>query len=830
MSSRPLCLVWSPHEGSNQFLVDSNNDLRLYEYNPKEPEDLNFKTIVLPGDPSKLTCFAWSSDPTCRGLIASGYTNGKTFIGNFYDGNEILTNASMRFSSRQHSYDTYTVKPARTCSVVAFCPVEPRLLAMGYERWKNENSLLILDLEKAKCINHYENSKDHDIQNSLGPTRNGSVNGLNLQSRGIAATVDSQEEFHTNAIPTRAVYGLTRDPHREYRIASYDEGNICIWDERKTPDPISFLELNKVQSDLIFENTSRSPLASTQLNRNSSLSGIDSNRVLNEGSSAGSATSDLSLDDESSIPSIWKSRQVKAIDSSANISLFSWIPTSTTKSSNHFMGVNKDTELRVLSVEEAPLFNWGPGGNVAIYDMVHLIELNQKPFESVECRDTTNGHPIKQNDPLVKGDTGNRTPRSEDLKKDSSSIVRRQSKDITNPNQKPKVVLFEEMDDDKLETLKFIQEDISMVMRKRAMAGYSMDCQVNEDLVKELPALKSLWNWMALAEKLADGKEAIFENVEYNYHGVYSVWTEGEDSRTPNDNDMIMVPTSKLLQRKLSLAICGWGFGKSELESTLLRMEKAGNFEKAAGWALFHGETERAVKALGNSQDERLKLMSTTLASIALNKKETRENPLLQEICKRLSVEMDDPYLRAIFSYMASGQWDDVLRKDEIGLQDRIGIALRFLDDDKLSAYLYETVEAVKKAGDIFGVILTGLTPDGIILFENYLNNTSDVQTASLAFSFCVSRRYADKRVINWIEKTLLDKWKMFHCRARFDIARGKKMSSSEAMEPVPAQVYVRCNKCNSSIAYSLHIPGVKGRTIMPTYPSNHGAHSRPKA
>lgn len=31
----------------------------------------------------------------------------------------------------------------------------------------------------------------------------------------------------------------------------------------------------------------------------------------------------------------------------------------------------------------------------------------------------------------------------------------------------------------------------------------------------------------------------------------------------------IAVSTSKLPQRKLALAICGWGFGKKELEETL---------------------------------------------------------------------------------------------------------------------------------------------------------------------------------------------------------------------------------------------------------------------
>lgn len=33
-----------------------------------------------------------------------------------------------------------------------------------------------------------------------------------------------------------------------------------------------------------------------------------------------------------------------------------------------------------------------------------------------------------------------------------------------------------------------------------------------------------------------------------------------------------------------------------------IRMERAGTYEKAAGWALFHGKTERAITALNNSR------------------------------------------------------------------------------------------------------------------------------------------------------------------------------------------------------------------------------------
>ena len=40
--------------------------------------------------------------------------------------------------------------------------------------------------------------------------------------------------------------------------------------------------------------------------------------------------------------------------------------------------------------------------------------------------------------------------------------------------------------------------------------------------------------------------------------------------------------------------------------------------------------------------------------------------------------------MRAIFAYLASGDWTDVLEEDALPLKDRIGVALRFLPDDEV--------------------------------------------------------------------------------------------------------------------------------------------------
>ncbi|CAG8452504.1 4949_t:CDS:10 [Funneliformis caledonium] len=579
-------------------------------------------------------------------------------------------------------------------------------------------------------------------------------------------------------------------------------------------------------------------------------------------------------DDELDMPILWKSRKTQKL-SKALVS-FAWIPTMSSPHSHRLLVINKESTLETVTLEECTNFGWEPRGNMLIFgpNSVKTYDVDQKIHDygdfgrgDDDIRDNIGddlhrgisysnepslhhrsnngsgyGHKHRVSLDLKvdnEYDSGNRTPRPNDLSNSSKDVnaLKKQLKGIMMHRSHDDLTVggVPEKDDDKallILPLKTLQEDISVVMRKRAKQGYSMICRANEDLVRDSPKLRTLWNWIAQAEKLSsEGKS--------NFQGIYSVWavastggskrvspistpkasppksfSERSEQEGVDINEIpITVSTSKLSQRKLALTICGWGFGKKELEETLQRMERAGNYEKAAGWALFHDLPKRAIASLNNSKDERLKLVSTALAGYVAN---NQENSLWREICINLSTEIHNPYLRAMFSFIACGYWIDVLQEEGLSLQDRIGIALRSLDDEELDYFLRDITEKVIATGDIDGIILTGLTPEGVSLFENYINNTCDVQTASLALSFCVPRKFKDSRVTNWVEnyRMLLDQWQMFHIRARFDIARGKHMisSTSSAADMVPPQVYVRCNYCSQSITHSLFIPGMKGK------------------
>ena len=179
---------------------------------------------------------------------------------------------------------------------------------------------------------------------------------------------------------------------------------------------------------------------------------------------------------------------------------------------------------------------------------------------------------------------------------------------------------------------------------------------------------------------------------------------------------------------------------------------------------------------------------------------------------------LGDPYQRAIFAYIANSEWREVL--DEIGvpIRERIGIALRWLDDDELNNYLESITRAVIRNGELEGIILTGVTEESTNLLQEFINRKGDVQTAALVAAFGSPRYFTDDRVTYWIEsyRQLLNSWRLFHARAKFDVARGQASRDRKGvmtMAPPQRQVYVRCANCDRSISHSANpAAGAGGR------------------
>lgn len=404
------------------------------------------------------------------------------------------------------------------------------------------------------------------------------------------------------------------------------------------------------------------------------------------------------------------------------------------------------------------------------------------------------------------------------------------------------IIKFEEEDDVPLQKMldlsSVLSNDICGLIRQRALLGYGVDAERNPsvlELVKGLQTpllIMNTWKWLNLAKKSLDKGTMISEGVDLGYIGVLGVWKGVDDIKGQKRatlkqqvteqqlNNAVKTIVSKKgekssgisiystsdrkIQRKLCLIVSGWYLAEHEFDEKLNYLIKIGEVEKAAAWAVFHNNVPRAIEILAQSKKERLQLMSTAVAGY-LAYKDSNSNLPWNDQCRKLALELDHPYLRAIFAFIADNDWWDVLDEHALPLKERIGIALRFLSDKDLNIYLNRVADTVVLRGELEGLILTGLTPRGIDLLQSFVNRTSDVQTAALIAQFAVPRYFKDQRVDHWIDsyRNLLNSWGLFKTRALFDVARtklSKTFNGVATIRPPPRQVYLQCPRCNKNM------------------------------
>lgn len=209
--------------------------------------------------------------------------------------------------------------------------------------------------------------------------------------------------------------------------------------------------------------------------------------------------------------------------------------------------------------------------------------------------------------------------------------------------------------------------------------------------------------------------------------------------------------------------------------------------------------------------------MSGTLAALT---SATVKTPELRHQYERLIMRLEDSYFRAMLTYLALGDWGDVLEEEHIPLRERLAIALQFLEDDALSAYLRRVAEASVTHGDVEGIIVTGLTAAGIQLLQNYVDRTGDMQTAAILGAYVHPHQLKDVRVDRWLDayRDLLDGWKFFHHRCQLDIDRGQMLqeftqdADREPIRLVLPQILIRCNYCNKVISEPRGASGAANR------------------
>lgn len=384
-----------------------------------------------------------------------------------------------------------------------------------------------------------------------------------------------------------------------------------------------------------------------------------------------------------------------------------------------------------------------------------------------------------------------------------------------------------------------LPDRINSLMVARIKQGYLFNCLKNANILEDDPWLKDVWVWIDGAEAAAAGDGMVSGQLNLAYMGVQNIWNNDLGSKyrsrlidpttdaVPDGEEWSAalaeinkkagrglfksIPTKWPHHRQMCLAICGWGKSPAELEQELLNFEAKGQYTVAAAWALFEKNPKRAVESLKRGGKNLL------FIGLALSL-QVKGNPPLQKEewdynMSDLSDMADDPYLRAIYTLISTGDWRAIANEASLPLRDRVGVALHNLDDTELPNWLNRQTAEVVRTGDIEGLVLTGITDSAVSLLSAYIEKFGDYQTATLIIHFAAPLYINDFRVWQWRAdyQDLHNKNRLFVDRCRFDVQSTKKCRDRDGftvIKPRPRQVTLRCMHCDTAFTNDLDNTG----------------------
>lgn len=727
------------------------------------------------------------------------------------------------------------VTQSKSCNALSFN--SQGLLAAGYEKsGRAENSLHIYN------INHYSSVNiNQDITHStLSFVPNESVvstifyNETNLLvgSPKILRDVDIRMQTPVFQVPTKTPFSITPDPYNEFSFAAFaEDGTLSVYDRRKlgnnSPDPI--LSFSKLLGDTTRRNnTSCFRYSGSCKNEFATSHGGELIRRWQIGDIPSSKYEQLFVSCVFDVKTKYdrvisfdycdtgfgKPFSLVCMRQTGSVFRMPIIINQYTARFNPFndMIMNGDSGVFIEKAE------------VGIVNKFGKLNLNDGNEDSKKLEDRSNSTKTKD-----EGSDENSENSINDVSDEDDNTNAEEEED-GDENGSDNINMEEFFTPEEV-----LSNDIDVKMRRRALMGYGFEAVTNVQIIDSLKSvdnnlfLRSTWRWMEISSAAADNGEMTTKNLDLSYEGILGIWKGFEDLHKQDrykssdlknevfkqqinqilarrgNNSMSIAQSNKEPQRRLCMIVAGWYFTQDELQQIFNKMKHQGQYTKAAGWAVFMGDITTAVNILSSSKSGRLKLIATAIAGY-LVQKESVDNSLWKEQCREMASELDDPYLRAIFAYIADNDWWDVLDESSLPLRERVGVALKCLSDKDLTIYLNRIAKRYIERGELEGLILTGISPKGIDLLQCYVDRTSDVQTAALITGFGCPKYVQDERVDNWVfsYRDLLNRWSMFSTRAKFDVARAKLSVSSKTGQltlPVAnSQIQVQCTRCNKNI------------------------------
>lgn len=848
MSGVVKALNWD--DGYEQQFIVVNplcDEVILYQTLHKDP-NVETNDLVRVQSRSKfdnIQCMSYANN--YKGLISVGQINGNVCV---FDINT-PTSLIVRLKPKQ----------SRPCNCVSFNG--QGLVAGGFDKGRQDNSLQIWNIE------HYSKSSnnDHIKRPTFSYIPNEAVlssgfypdSAFNLLcgSYKYLREIDVRTDQPVFQMATKCTLGIQVDPFQHHYFMSYGEdGSLALWDRRKlagnkhsilTESPV--LQFNK-----LLDNSTKGNLCLRYSTiRRGEFSAVFNGDLIRRWHTGVVPSTTTSIpkrsvgNDLQTLQSL--NHQASQLYKPNEDSLFVSLVLDAKTDFSRIMSYDYCCDLE--SATSTNFVCMRQSGSVFKMPVVECIEsldfnsFNEFSFTGPEgtmtqFSDDWDDYQILQNNNLL-----NRINDFSLSNKDLNNLAKNDYDLESLVHNEDNAIEDDEAEEDSLALDTFLDisqvlnNDICCTIRKRAKLGYGHDCEKNIRVLESIDnidnqlALRNTWKWLSLAKKSLDKGTMVNQGIDLGFLGVHGIWNGLEKLTNPNRfskdigtlSDQFFANTIKSIvsskgkkaaainipsnsdckaQRKLCLIVSGWYFSDQEFDERLNILINLGFVEKAAGWAVFHGNVNKAIEILASSSSERLRLMATAVAGYLAYKNSNINSPWKDQ-CRRMASELDDPYLRAIFAFIADNDWWDVLDEHSLPLRERLGVALRFLLDKDLTVYLNRISDSVVAKGELEGLTLTGITSKGIDLLQNYVDRTSDVQTAALIASFGSPRYLNDARVDHWVDcyRDLLNSWGAFNIRAKFDVNRtklSKTRTGNITLKAIQKQVYLQCPKCNKNI------------------------------
>lgn len=752
MSTVKLDVQWSPN--CPDRFITFGTDLSLYQV--EEIRDGQQKSLTqrlsdthcahllfTNSNHQYLKCVAWY--PRQDHLLAVGQANGKvvlTSFGSDHDPNGLV--------GRE-----FVPKQSRQCNSVTWNPVECNLLASGLDKLKTDHSILIWDI--LKCGKQSEQERrvlGLNVEPSVIPPKP-------ILELGYSETTHSLQWFSHQ--PKTFVAGMSNKHLKIYDIRDYSK------------------HLNITPTKAVY-GVSVDPLCEHRL----------------------ASYSENSL-------AIWDVRNfekpILTLNEPRTTVKLAWCPTRY----NLLAAVAKDSNvLKVYDVQHTSISS--DDVEPIVFERC-LLPCGQNSLSSFAW------HPSHENRLLLVMPTGGIV---------DFTVFERitlnwlpTSRLIWNHGKK--LLRYIDEDSDYYESL----DDISVKIKQRALAGYGLKGPQLWENGMVLPSdrkLQSLWSWIDMVKHQQDEGGFKSWSKGFRFQGVKDIVLGGRglNGNTGSKSELVLQPfqglstvhnvvTSKVYNsedRDKGLILCGWGFDRDGVNLTKLleRLESEGSYEKAATVAVFNLKILRAIESLKRGALSRLHGQAGSVdlhvVAMALSGYTPDKNTLWREMSNTLRPELRDPYLRAMFAFLTcdDDSYDVVLNEAGLAVQYKVAFACKFLPDQKLADYLTKLTAKMISDGNLDGILLTGLTNEGLDLFQQYVDLTGDVQTSCLAVMQALPNGIGeDTRVQQWVEsyRNLLDQWRLWHQRAQFDVQWNKVDKGSRPTQ----HVFISCNFCGKSIS-----------------------------